>query len=915
MTQTTSSTIFFTENLEHVSQQIQNAKTGTTIHQFEALGEILQHKESEPFPFTLTFEQAARRPMLVLHSSGSTGVPKPITLTHGSFCAADNDFNMPKIPGRKNQDMTVFDFGGKGGKFYTMFPQFHVAGFYSTTVVPIYTHASLVYGPPLKPPSGSLVRDILQEMPIQGIYVPPTIIEYLLGEPGGSDHLSRLEFVVFAGGPLAQSAGDKLSSKTLLCQFYGSTEIGQAHQLVPRREDWAWMEWHPDLRCEMRPAEDDAYEMVLFPPQTESDGPLTTLSYNFPGIKEWQTKDLFKPHPHKAGLWRFHGRRDDIIVLSNGEKFNPVPFETVIAGHSDVSGALVAGQGRFQAALLVEPKADADRSSLVEKIWPLVQKANAMSPGYARITKSKIILAQSGKAFVRAGKGTVVRKLTERLYGSEIEALYEEQHPFQSSLQLKPTFGAQAVKDFVRSAVSSSFPGSNIHDDDNMTLIGLDSLKSLDIIGTLKTELRKYHSNLSWLSVQRLYETPTIDGIASLLLSFLNTGRTPDRPDRFSRMQDLVEKYTSRFSQITPKRGITDNPDVRVALIGSRGNLGSRLLDSLHSTLGPAQVVCFDRPTSDKATIASEVDKHQIQLREEDLGLSQEGLIALESCSLILLNAWPVNFSQSLDFFAENIGGIFNIIRFLLRRSMASRILFTSSTSAVAANTEEKSCSHPRMETFLDTRDHRNALSTGYAESKNVAEVLLGKAAEYFQLPITVLRIGQVAGPVSLIDKSSWSGQEWVPSMLKTSKTLGILPGALPSIDWIPVDKVARIMVEIIESLSGRTDSQVFNVVHPHPTTWASQLTTTETLLGVKAVPMTEWLAKLDAINLTQVSIDDYPAVKLWQTFEEMAKVTEAGTPRFNTRNSKAYSKTFRDLQPVDEAWMRIWIERLGLEA
>ena len=32
------------------------------------------------------------------------------------------------------------------------------------------------------------------------------------------------------------------------------------------------------------------------------------------------TNDLFLPHPEKPGLWKIHGRLDDQIMLSTGEK-------------------------------------------------------------------------------------------------------------------------------------------------------------------------------------------------------------------------------------------------------------------------------------------------------------------------------------------------------------------------------------------------------------------------------------------------------------------------------------------------------------------------------------------------------------------------------------------------------------------
>ena len=57
-----------------------------------------------------------------------------------------------------------------------------------------------------------------------------------------------------------------------------------------------------------------------------------------------------------------------------------------MAGHHLLSGALILGQGRFQAALLVEADEITNPTeSLIESVWPMVERANAQAPGHARI--------------------------------------------------------------------------------------------------------------------------------------------------------------------------------------------------------------------------------------------------------------------------------------------------------------------------------------------------------------------------------------------------------------------------------------------------------------------------------------------------------------------------------------------------
>ena len=78
--------------------------------------------------------------------------------------------------------------------------------------------------------------------------------------------------------------------------------------------------------------------------------------------------------------------------------------------------------------------------------------------------------------------------------------------------------------------------------------------------------------------------------------------------------------------------------------------------------------------------------------------------------------------------------------------------------------------------------DSRVAAKMGYAESKHVAERILGIAATKSQCPISIYRIAQVAGSASPND-SAWPEREWVPSLIRTSKNMALLPEDLPPVD------------------------------------------------------------------------------------------------------------------------------------
>lgn len=107
----------------------------------------------------------------------------------------------------------------------------------------------------------------------------------------------------------------------------------------------------------------------------------------------------------------------------------------------------------------------------------------------------------------------------------------------------------------------------------------------------------------------------------------------------------------------------------------------------------------------------------------------------------------------------------------------------------------------------------------GYGESKLVAELILGKASEKCGVPISIMRIGQIAGSTDASDPS-WAIQEWVPALVKTSKSLNLVPNNLPSIDWIPIDQLAIVIVELMQHGLNTFELLVYNLVNPHRSPW-----------------------------------------------------------------------------------------------
>ena len=64
--------------------------------------EWLAQESHEHYPYEKSFEEAAHDPFIVIHTSGSTGLPKPVTLYHGGLATPDAHHLMPLSDGHKS---------------------------------------------------------------------------------------------------------------------------------------------------------------------------------------------------------------------------------------------------------------------------------------------------------------------------------------------------------------------------------------------------------------------------------------------------------------------------------------------------------------------------------------------------------------------------------------------------------------------------------------------------------------------------------------------------------------------------------------------------------------------------------------------------------------------------------------------
>lgn len=97
-----------------------------TILELPSLKELLDTETIEPFPFTKSFEEAVHEPFCITHTSGTTGVPKPISWTHGLIGSLDAVRLLPPTDGDHDLKPWTHDWN-EGDSIYSSFPMSHVS--------------------------------------------------------------------------------------------------------------------------------------------------------------------------------------------------------------------------------------------------------------------------------------------------------------------------------------------------------------------------------------------------------------------------------------------------------------------------------------------------------------------------------------------------------------------------------------------------------------------------------------------------------------------------------------------------------------------------------------------------------------------------------------------------------------------
>ena len=252
----------------------------------------------------------------------------------------------------------------------------------------------------------------------------------------------------------------------------------------------------------------------------------------------------------------------------------------------------------------------------------------------------------------------------------------------------------------------------------------------------------------------------------------------------------------------------------------------------------------------------------------------------------IIHAAWPTNRFEIANSFIAHIRGlleIYNIAALAKRHNPSVRFTFLSSTDAVVCSTQS-----PIPETI--SHDPADALLTGYAQSKWIAEQLLYRLSSGFrphpQPEVRIVRIGELTASTK---NPVWKLYEKWPLMFDIG--LRQMGGKLPNLDalgfgrldWLPVNVAARAVLDVALAEGtgdGRVEGEGLSVAHvvncwPNGKSWKD---------------VQEWLARPGFVNgLRGKAVEIIPGYQWIEGFQAMAgergKIVEAEDEELPPRN------------------------------
>lgn len=319
----------------------------------------------------------SRHPLVILSSSGTTGLPKGVTLSHKNLLAFITKIGQPEYLATRPRD-----------KLLLLLPFYHGYA-HGTALHCLYTNIVVVVMPSFEP---KLFLSLIQEHKITHLPIVPPILTFLAKHP----LVERYDFrsvreLICGAAPLAKDIAAEVKARLGIKDIrngYGMTELSVVSNLSARGDDDDWEKYENPTTG--RPLPGYLSKIVDIETQETLDagqtgeicflGEQVMLGYwNNPEATRQTIDQDGWLHTGDVGYYDEKGRLHVVdrlkeLIKYKGYQISPSEIETVLLSHPAVKDAAVAGRpdergGEVPVAFVVrQPGANVTAQELQELV-------------------------------------------------------------------------------------------------------------------------------------------------------------------------------------------------------------------------------------------------------------------------------------------------------------------------------------------------------------------------------------------------------------------------------------------------------------------------------------------------------------------------------------------------------------------
>ncbi|KAI8937883.1 hypothetical protein NX059_005570 [Plenodomus lindquistii] len=514
--------------------------------QLPEVDELIDARIQKPFPYSKAFDEVMQEPFCILHTSGTTGVPKPVSWSHGLIGTMDAIRLLPPTEGDYGLPPWSRDWN-EGDTIYSSFPMSHGAGIIMDILLPALFALHCILGPAKVIPNMHLMDLLASQARIDIWSMVPSLVDELGDTPDVLEKFKSSKFICASGGPVNPTIVDRVNSVVRVLNLTGTTEGLFIGNLWTEREDWHWFAFHPYSGFEFKEIEPGVYEQWAH--RNKHWLRFQGIFHTFPSEDHYNFKDLYVRHPTKPNLWAFRGRSNDTVVLSSGEKISPLDTEASVTAHPAIEGCLMIGSGKLQPGLLIELKDPTKMNDDVfNSIWLTIDASNKQGLQRVRLSREFVTFAEPERPFIRTDKGTVKRQATLALYADYIERFYNSRGDDLGNFSVDITTLKSSMES-IREIMGSILPAiSGADADEDVFGLGLDSLNVFKTIKVIKAALKLQDQ----LAPRHLYANPTLAKFSSFIFRTMKEGHSVNGESHgkptASKMKQLIDQHKARQS-------------------------------------------------------------------------------------------------------------------------------------------------------------------------------------------------------------------------------------------------------------------------------------------------------------------------------------------------------------------------------